>query len=91
MVQRRGDEGYEEVNRSYEFIQRPERESVPRLGYPVQFVGLKGWAQRMEERQERRREGKRERLREKLKLGGGVVQVVGAPRGWGGGGYLRGA
>ncbi len=87
-----------DANRSYEFIQ-PERESalmrggstIPRLGYPVQFVGLKGLAERMEQRKERRREGKRERLREKLRGGGGVVPVMGAPKGWGGGGYLRGA
>lgn len=86
-----------DANRSYEFIQ-PEQASelvrgstMPRLGYPVQFVGLKGLAERMEKRKERRREGKRERLREKLRGGGGVVPVMGAPKGWGGGGYLRGA
>jgi len=99
-VQRRQDDVYEhdaDANRSYEFIQ-PEQASelmrgstMPRLGYPVQFVGLKGLAERMEKRKERRREGKRERLREKLRGGGGVVPVMGAPKGWGGGGYLRGA
>lgn len=54
------------------------------MGYPVLFVGMKGWAERWEGRKERRREGERERLREKLRGCGGVVQVTGAPRGWGG-------
>jgi len=68
-----------------------ESSTMPRLGYPVQFVGLKGLAERMEKRKERRREGKRECLREKLRGSGAVVPVMGAPKGWGGGGYLRGA
>lgn len=89
----------QEANRSYEFIQ-PEQESdlvsgneetaMPRLGYPVHFVGLKGLAERMEKRKGKRQEGKRERLREKLRGSGTVVPVQGAPQGWGGGGYMRG-
>ena len=88
-----------DANRSYEFIQ-PEHASalvrqgggMPRLGYQVQFVGLKGLAEKMEKRKERRQEGKRERLREKLRGSiGPVVPVQGsAPQGWGGVGYLRG-
>lgn len=86
-----------EVNRSYEFIQ-PEQKSdlvrdherVPPMGYPVQFVGLKGLAEKMEKRKEKRQEGKREQLREKLRGSGVVVPAQGEPQGWGGGGYLGG-
>ena len=90
------EKGNEEARHSYEFIQ-PEQHSelmgkdedtaMPRLGYPVQFVGLK---ELVAKRKEKRQEGKRERLREKLRGGGAVVPVQdGAPQGWGGGGYLR--
>ena len=88
-----------EANRSYEFIQpHPDsalgrhQTTMPRLGYQVHFVGLKGLAEKMEKRKERRGEERRERVREKLRESiGPVVPVLGgAPQGWGDAAYLRG-
>ncbi|KAL8782915.1 MAG: hypothetical protein Q9195_009534 [Heterodermia aff. obscurata] len=88
-----------EANRSYEFIQpHPDpalgrhQTAMPRLGYQVHFVGLKGLAEKMEKRKERRGEEKREKVREKLRESiGPVVPVAGgAPQGWGDAAYLRG-
>lgn len=62
--------------RSYEFIQpqtNPEGQSklaMPRLGYQVQFVGFKGFTEKVKERRE---EARREKVREKLK---GSIDVV---------------
>ena len=87
-----------EANRSYEFIQSQadpalgrHQTAMPRLGYQVHFVGLKGLAERMEKRKERRGEEKRERVREKLRGSiGPVVPVQGGVQGWGQAGYGRG-
>ena len=88
-----------DANRSYEFIQpHPDpalgkhHTAMPRLGYQVHFVGLKGLAEKMEKRKERRGEERRERVREKLRESiGPAVPVPGAaPQGWGDAGYLRG-
>lgn len=63
-------------NHSYEFLQQSERKRVmPRLGYPVQFVGFKGLAERMEKAKVKREEGRRERIRERLRGSIGVVKV----------------
>lgn len=63
-------------NHSYEFLQQSGRKRVmPRLGYPVQFVGFKGLAQRMEKAKVKREEGRRERIREKLRGSIGVVRL----------------
>lgn len=63
-------------NHSYEFLQPPGRKRVmPRLGYPVQFVGFKGLAERMEKAKVKREEGRRERIRERLRGSIGVVKV----------------
>ncbi|KAL9613158.1 MAG: hypothetical protein Q9167_002278 [Letrouitia subvulpina] len=62
--------------RSYEFIQpqtSPEgqaKPAMPRLGYQVQFVGFKGFTEKVKERRE---EARREKVREKLK---GSIDVV---------------
>lgn len=48
---------------------------MPRLGYPVQFIGFKGLAERMEKAKVKREEGRRERIREKLRGSIGVVKV----------------
>lgn len=65
-------------NRSYEFLP-PERKRagamMPRLGYRVHFVGLKGLAERMEKAKVKREESRRERVREKLRGSIGVVKV----------------
>lgn len=89
-------ESNHEANGSYEFIQ-PQPDSghenvMPRQGYQVHFVGLKGLAERMEKRKERRGEEKRERVREKLRgsIGAVVPMQGGAPQGWGQAGYFRG-
>lgn len=87
-----------EANRSYEFIQPPpdpalgrNQTAMPRLGYQVHFVGLKGLAERMEKRKERRGEEKRERVRERLRGSiGPMVPVQGDAQGWGQAGYGRG-
>ncbi|CAF9912875.1 MAG: hypothetical protein HETSPECPRED_001229 [Heterodermia speciosa] len=88
-----------DANRSYEFIQpQPDpalgrhQTAIPRLGYQVHFVGLKGLAEKMEKRKERRGEERRERVREKLRESiGPVVPVLGGtPQGWGDAAYLRG-
>lgn len=87
-----------DANRSYEFIQpQPDpalgsrQTSMPRLGYQVHFVGLKGLAEKMEKRKERRGEEKREKVRQKLRGSiGPVVPVQGGPQGWGQAGYVRG-
>ena len=88
-----------DANRSYEFIQpHPDpalgrhQAVMPRLGYQVHFVGLKGLAEKMEKRKERRGEERREKVREKLRESiGPVVPVLGdAPQGWGDAAYLRG-
>ena len=54
----------------YEFIQPDvphdevqKAERMPRLGYPVQFVGFKAFAEKIERRREAREEGKREERR----------------------------
>lgn len=54
----------------YEFIQPNEHhgeeqkaERMPRLGYPVQFVGFQAFAEKIERRREAREEGKREERR----------------------------
>ncbi|KAL8765105.1 MAG: hypothetical protein Q9209_007728 [Squamulea sp. 1 TL-2023] len=76
------------LNTSYEFIQRPQHTSlqhggeippeatqhgVPRLGYQVQFVGFKGLAEKVKERREKaRREKVRERLRGSIDVLRGV-------------------
>ena len=87
-----------DVNRSYEFI-KPQSDpsqgryqtAMPRLGYQVHFVGLKGLAERMEKRKERRGEEKRERVREKLRGSiGPVVPIQGSAQGYGAAGYGRG-
>lgn len=63
-------------NHSYEFLQQSERKRVmPRMGYPVQFVGFKGLAERMEKAKVKREEGRRERIRERLRGSIGVVKV----------------
>lgn len=63
-------------NQSYEFLQQSGRKRVmPRLGYPVQFIGFKGLAERMEKAKVKREEGRRERIREKLRGSIGVVKV----------------
>lgn len=63
-------------NHSYEFLQQSGRKRVmPRLGYPVQFVGFKGLAERMEKAKEKREEGRRERIRERLRGSIGIVKV----------------
>ena len=96
IYQRTTYESNHEANRSYEFIQ-PHPDSghhnvMPRQGYQVHFVGLKGLAERMEKRKERRGEEKRERVREKLRgsIGAVVPTQGGAAQGWGPAGYLRG-
>ncbi|KAG7006905.1 hypothetical protein G7Y79_00012g032410 [Physcia stellaris] len=96
IYQRTTYESNHEANRSYEFIQ-PQPDSrnqsvMPRQGYQVHFVGLKGLAERMEKRKERRGEEKRERVREKLRgsIGAVVPTQGGAAQGWGQAGYLRG-
>ena len=48
---------------------------MPRLGYRVQFIGLKGLAEKMEKAKVRREEGRRERAREKLRGSIGVVKL----------------
>lgn len=66
-------------NRSYEFLPQPARQRdgvpMPRLGYRVQFIGLKGLAEKMEKAKVRREEGRRERAREKLRGSIGVVRL----------------
>lgn len=66
-------------NRSYEFLPQPARQRdgapVPRLGYRVQFIGLKGLAEKMEKAKVRKEEGRRERAREKLRGSIGVVRL----------------
>ncbi len=66
-------------NRSYEFLPQPERKrggvAMPLLGYRVQFVGLKGLAERIEKVKVRREEGRREKAREKLRESIGVVRL----------------
>lgn len=66
-------------NRSYEFLPQPARQHdrvpMPRLGYRVQFIGLKGLAEKMEKAKVRREEGRRERAREKLRGSIGVVRL----------------
>lgn len=66
-------------NRSYEFLPQPPRQRdgvpMPRLGYRVQFIGLKGLAEKMEKAKVRREEGRRERAREKLRGSIGVVRL----------------
>lgn len=54
----------------YDFIhpqvqqgEEPKAERMPRLGYPVQFVGFKAFAEKIERRREAREEGKREERR----------------------------
>lgn len=88
-----------DANRSYEFFQpQPDpalgrhQTAMPRLGYQVHFVGLKGLAEKMEKRKERRGEERRERVREKLResIGPAVPVLGGAPPGWGDAAYLRG-
>ena len=87
-----------DVNRSYEFIQpQPDpsqgrhQTAMPRLGYQVHFVGLKGLADRMERRRERRGEEKRERVREKLRGSiGPIVPIPGGSQGYGAAAYGRG-
>lgn len=65
-----------ENNHSYEFLQQSGRKRVmPRLGYPVQFIGFKGLAERMEKAKEKREEGRRERIRERLRGSIGVVKL----------------
>lgn len=39
---------------------------MPRLGYPVQFVGFKAFAEKIERRREARQEGRREGRRKWL-------------------------
>ncbi|KAL9046208.1 MAG: hypothetical protein Q9214_000899 [Letrouitia sp. 1 TL-2023] len=62
--------------RSYEFIQPQTnlegqaKPAMPRLGYQVQYVGFKGFTEKVKERRE---EARRERVREKLK---GSIDVV---------------
>lgn len=66
-------------NRSYEFLPQSARQRdgapMPRLGYRVQFIGLKGLAEKMEKAKVRREEGRRERAREKLRGSIGVVRL----------------
>lgn len=57
----------------YEFIhpnidqgEEQKGERMPRLGYPVQFVGFKAFAEKIERRREAREEGKREERRKWL-------------------------
>ena len=87
-----------DLNRSYEFI-KPQPDpsqgrhltAMPRLGYQVHFVGLKGLAEKMEKRKERRGEERRERVREKLRGSiGPVVPIQGGTQGYGAAGYGRG-
>ena len=54
----------------YEFVhpdvpqdEEQKAERMPRLGYPVQFVGFKAFAEKIERRREARQEGKREERR----------------------------
>ena len=59
----------------YEFV-RPDAttaDEVPPHGYPVQFVGLRGLAERLERRRESREEGKREARRDWLRERIGLV------------------
>lgn len=66
-------------NRSYEFLPQLARQRdgvpMPQLGYRVQFMGLKGLAEKMEKAKVRREEGRRERAREKLRGSIGVVRL----------------
>ena len=60
----------------YEFVQpdRNRSDEIPRQGYPVQFVGFRNLAERLERRRENREEGKREARRTWLK---GRIGLVG--------------
>jgi len=74
---------------SYKFIHKDDGEGVeaeercvgtgvPRLGYPVQFVGLKSLQERYEKRKVKKAEDRRERERERLRGSIGPVIVRGS-------------
>ena len=58
------DQGdYEFVHPNVQHGEEQKAERMPRLGYPVQFVGFKAFAEKIERRREAREEGKREERR----------------------------
>lgn len=54
---------YEFVHPNIHHGEEQKAERMPRLGYPVQFVGFKAFAEKIERRREAREEGKREERR----------------------------
>ena len=69
-------DGYEFIHAHVEQGEEQKSERMPRLGYPVQFVGFKAFAEKIERRREAREEGKREERRRWLT---GSIRHVGTP------------